>query len=278
MINLDPQISQIEDLLARGDAQSLTYAALECRLAIERICYNRLRIVHDYISHSHLKRWQPKHVVNTLIRDVDPSVATTRKLYISKLPSDTYGADGPTDDDYFEVGTEIGFNSDLLGKLWNALSNLALHVRLPKNKGEPVDQYGNAEPIAEKVREALAELKKIGRSTMSMSSVFGSISFQCACSATNKRAAEALREGTVVNCVNPDCDWSYSATLDGDTWRFQPIRYEFNCRCGATCSIPARTAHKTPHGESADFNCHLCRHPTRFKWMLARVAEDGDPA
>lgn len=68
MINLEPSISQIEVLMAENTEASLTYAALECRLAIERICYERLRLAHDYISNDDLKRWQPRDIVNILIQ------------------------------------------------------------------------------------------------------------------------------------------------------------------------------------------------------------------
>lgn len=36
MINLEPTISQIEKLLAENTEASVTYAALECRLVIEK--------------------------------------------------------------------------------------------------------------------------------------------------------------------------------------------------------------------------------------------------
>ncbi len=41
MIDLRGSIDTIEGHLADGSPRSLTYAALECRLAIERICYER---------------------------------------------------------------------------------------------------------------------------------------------------------------------------------------------------------------------------------------------
>ncbi|CCV13286.1 hypothetical protein [Mesorhizobium sp. STM 4661] len=65
MIWLKQYTAKIEELLNQDTPESLTYAALECRLAIERICYERLRNAHDYISHDDLKRWQPQYVVNT---------------------------------------------------------------------------------------------------------------------------------------------------------------------------------------------------------------------
>lgn len=47
MINLDPVIERIDALLDEDTDQSVTYAALEARLALERVCYDRLRQRHD---------------------------------------------------------------------------------------------------------------------------------------------------------------------------------------------------------------------------------------
>lgn len=50
MIYLPPLIDRIKALLAEGTDSSVTYAALEARLALEKVCYDRLRQRHDYIS------------------------------------------------------------------------------------------------------------------------------------------------------------------------------------------------------------------------------------
>jgi hypothetical protein len=59
MIDVQKIISTVEALLADGTPQSITYAALECRLAIEKVCYDRLKVVHDYISPHDLRRYRP---------------------------------------------------------------------------------------------------------------------------------------------------------------------------------------------------------------------------
>ena len=86
MLNLNPTISKIEELLKDDTEASIVYSALECRLAIEKICYERLRIAHDYISHDDLKKWQPQDIVKTLIQEVGSNIAETLSLSISKHP------------------------------------------------------------------------------------------------------------------------------------------------------------------------------------------------
>lgn len=90
MIDLKEIISVIKKLLDDNTPQSLTYAALECRLAIEKICYDRLKVNYDYISHDDLRSWRPGDVVKTLIADVDGSAASEQTLYMAKQPSAAY--------------------------------------------------------------------------------------------------------------------------------------------------------------------------------------------
>ena len=123
MINLEPTVSQIEKLLMENTEASVTYAALECRLAIERICYERLRIAHDYISHDDLRKWQPSDIVKTLIQEVDAKAAETFTLSVSRGPMPEGSPPSNREDseamEWLPVGTQVGFAPNKLGKLWN---------------------------------------------------------------------------------------------------------------------------------------------------------------
>jgi hypothetical protein len=107
MLGLKPIIERIRKLLDEGTPQSVTYAALEARLALEKVCYDRLRQRHDYISHEQLKKWQPGGVMNQLITDVDAHATQTLTLQIGSPVS---AGVKPEDDEYVEIGTEIGFD------------------------------------------------------------------------------------------------------------------------------------------------------------------------
>ena len=121
MTGIKANISCIEGLLAQCTPQGATYAALECRLAIERICYERLRVAHDYISHEDLRRWQPKDVVNTLLAEVDGNIASTFTLSMGREPINPASTELATDDfedvEWIEIGTQAGFDPKKLGKL-----------------------------------------------------------------------------------------------------------------------------------------------------------------
>lgn len=159
MINFRDAIDTIKCHLEDGSDRALTYAALECRLVIERVCYDRLSRAHEYTSHEEVRRrWQPRHLIKFLEDDVDPLVASTYTLSISTEPA-VEGED-LAKKDYAPVGMQQGFDGAKLGKLWNALSHTALHVTLPKSKDASVTQFGNPEAIRAKVEEALVELER----------------------------------------------------------------------------------------------------------------------
>lgn len=269
MINLEPVISVVEKHLEEGTDSSLTYAALECRIAIERICYERLKVAHDYISHEDIRRWQPREIVNTLIQEVDANTAKTFTLSISKEPVSSEG-DGPTLPEYqamefLPIGTQIGFDANKFGKLWNALANLALHVTVPQSKSDPLRHYGDKAKIREKVEEALQEIKNVSATTL-LSSGFGmELSFECFCGVKNKRKHDLLKDGQTVNCINPKCDESYSYVSADNSFGRRAL--DVACRhCGSIKVVPKRMIEKIKYDQYIHYQCDGCGDTVYLQW------------
>lgn len=210
--------SQIEELLTQRTPQSLTYAALRCRMALELVCYDRLRIAHDYISVDNLRQWQPRNVVNRLIQDVDPRAASAHTLSISTTPVSGDPTELNRSDfekfEYVEVGRQAGFDANRLGRIWNGLGNF-LHVRVPKSSKAELTTFGKIEDIQRKVEEALEMLKELERGTMVSSGVGEIVHFDCGCGSTNRRRAGLLRHGQIVSCINPECVERWTVSIEG---------------------------------------------------------------
>lgn len=271
MIDLKPSISQIESLLAQNTDASLTYAALECRLAIERICYERLRLAHDYISHDDIKKWQPRDIVNTLIKEVDENIAETFTFSISKEPVPEKSL-APTLEDYeamefLPIGTQIGFDPNRLGRLWNALAHLALHITLPTSKDHDVLRYGNAEKIRAKVKEALAEIKRIGAGTLMSSGIGEEVSFDCFCGVKNKRRLGLLKDGQIISCISPLCEETYDYIASHMSFGRRVL--EIKCRsCGTQKDIPKKMVDKLRTDQDIYFDCEGCAERIYISWKL----------
>ena len=283
MINLQPSIEKIENLLNENTDSSMTYAALECRLAIERICYERLRLAHDYISHDDLKKWQPRDIVKTLIQEVDKNVATTFTLSVSTSPLPE-GSAPPTREDYeamefLPVGTQIGFNPNQLGSLWNALAKLALHISLPAHKDDLVGSYGDIEAIRKKVVEAVEEIKKIDEGTLMFSGLGEEVSFDCSCGSKNKRRLELLKDGQIISCINPDCQESFGY-VEKDMM-FGRRTFEIVCRaCDRKRDIPKKMVEKLRNDQHIHFDCEGCGETIYVSWrpmQAQKTVKKPDP-
>lgn len=273
MMELRDAIDAIKRHLTDGSDRALTYAALECRLAIERICYDRLARAHDYVSHEEVRRWQPHHVIKLLEEDVDPHVASTYTLSISTQPA-VEGED-LTKKDYVPVGTQQGFDGAFLAKLWHALSNTALHVSLPKSSAATVKPYGNVKAIRNKVERALAELERIASGTMTSNGFGPGVSFTCNCGTRVKRRAEQLPAGKVIYCINPACTESFEVERDGDEINFVLRAVHVTCKCGLENRFPMAPLEKLKVRETAHSHC-ACGAETIFRWKLFSAVRNLD--
>lgn len=279
MINLEPTILQIEKLLEENTEASVTYAALECRLAIERICYERLRLAHDYISHDDLRKWQPSDIVKTLIQEVDEQAATTLTISVAPEVPSKNTPEGFEALDWKPLGTQVGFNPNKLGKLWNGLAKLALHIEIPTSKDVTVRQYGDIQEIESKVKQALAEIKLISEGTLMSSGMGEDVSFECICGSKNKRRLELLKDGQTINCINPDCDESYDYVQS--YMAFGRRTFEIACRtCGESRDIPKRMVEKLRTDQHIHFDCEGCGETIYVSWrpMQAQRTEPPEKA
>jgi len=282
MVNIQPSIDAIERLLIEGTPQSLAYAALECRLAIEALCYERLSIAHNYISHDDLKRWQPRDVVNILIQEVDAQIASTFTLYISRDSVPEGKGEMVQSDyealEYLPVGTQIGFDPKLIGKLWNALANVALHVQPPKSADDVVAIRGEPEKIRARVVEALAEIKRISSRNLLSSGLGEEVSFDCSCGTTNKRRAGLLQAGQTVSCINPACKESFSVEIRDADILFTRRTFAVLCSmCSQPADIPMKWAEKLKVDESLNYVCD-CGHGNLLQWKLMQLRESVSKA
>lgn len=270
MLNPPASIEAIERFLEEGSDASLTYAALECRLAIERICYERLRICHNYISHDDLAKWQPKDIVNILIAEVDQSSAETYTLSIGTEPLPENSSEPTLEDfqkmEFRPIGTQIGFDPKRLGQLWNALSHTALHISLPKHSDDKVSQYGDLGKIRRKVEEALSEIKRIQKGNLLSSGIGEILSFDCSCGQKNQRRHTLLKHGQTVNCINAECLESYAYDASDESFSRRAIYVD--CKvCEKAHSIPRRLTESIKRGEHLGIECQ-CNNTIFLSWRL----------
>jgi hypothetical protein len=83
VLDIPKRIETINSLLEQDAEQSLTYAALECRLTLEYLCYERFKLYFSYLSESDLKNWQPKHIIKQISEEIDDNISKEFSISIS---------------------------------------------------------------------------------------------------------------------------------------------------------------------------------------------------
>lgn len=274
---LKTNIERISKLRAESSKESLTYAALECRLAIERVCYERLSLAHDYISHDDIRRWQPKDIVNILIQEVDSTIASSYTFSIGKEPISKEG-DRTQEEceaiEYVQVGSQVGFDPKKMGELWHAVSSF-LHVKVPKKKDDSVTEYGNPDALVKKIDEVLVELERLSEGTLIASGLGETVSFTCWCGTTNVRRASLLNDNQTINCVNQNCYERWKVEINGSEIGF--VRKEINIAC-RSCSVknplPEKPLSELKRGQAGEFICSECGKTNFFMWRLYSAVKD----
>ncbi|WP_300578259.1 hypothetical protein [Phenylobacterium sp.] len=267
---MNDHTARIDALLSDGSREALTLAALRGRLALEMVCYERLRNAHDYISPDDLKRWQPREVVNRLIQDVDPHIASALTVSISKAPA---SGKPPEAEEYVELGQQAGFDAKRLGKIWNALGNF-LHVRTPRSSDDQVCAFGDAGDLERKVREALGFLRDVEKGTLITSGLGETVSFVCNCGSTNKRRSGLLAHGQIVSCVNPDCIERWDVEIGGTDIGFRPRSMEVSChQCKEATAFPEAQLLGLVRNQMMRFSCR-CGAENHLMWKLMHMKRD----
>jgi hypothetical protein len=265
MIDLKSAIARIQELLDQDTPQHITYAALEARLALEKVCYDRLRQRHDYISNGDLKRWQPGYIMNSIIEHVDPFIVEDIQLLVGSGEFDENG-----NEVFIEIGTEIGVNPKKLTSLWNALSNLALHVNIPNDRNSQIEDYGDPHKIKQKIAESIIFLNEISKGLMTFSGFGEELVFDCVCGSKIRRRMSLIRPDVSVSCHNKDCWRSYKVTIDEIGKADVTLdSFEIPCKkCGEVYFVPRRELESMKFTDSKFIKCDSCSENTHVVWRL----------
>lgn len=147
-------LDRCEVELDSGDDGRLKYAALELRMSIEALTYDRALAYKDEFPPSEYETWQPRKVMLTLL-DIDPNADENSSISIGK--QDRYGFPAT---EMNSLGTEKVLNMSTLRKHYDALGSY-LHIQSMKQvraeKTLNFDQLRmRCKEIADFIKEVLA--------------------------------------------------------------------------------------------------------------------------
>ncbi|MBY8197363.1 hypothetical protein KW533_10680 [Vibrio fluvialis] len=129
MVDIQERIKIINGYIEQDTLPSLMLAALESRLTIEAICYDRFKQNHAYLSEKDLKDWKPKRVVEQVSNEVTP--LANDEFTLSFAIGDPNQPPPKTKEDFEKqdfkvIGTQKKIDLSKANRLWQAESPLLL--------------------------------------------------------------------------------------------------------------------------------------------------------
>jgi len=272
MLHIANRIATIKSLVEQNTSQSLTYAALECRLTIEAACYERLMVSHSYLPVADLKKWQPKDVVRQVVEDANPHADQSVVVSVGRNSQDAKPTSRAEFEalEFVELGRQAAIDLTAIGKLWNSLSNVALHVHLPGAGDRTVNIYGENEAIKSKVEAALREFEKLALGNMLVSDFGVTVTLQCdGCGGDIKRKEKLLREGQIISCSSSGCEETYQVTREGPEALFARQVIKVPCpNCSSILTLPKKSIMKMKPDEIGNITCGDCGLASHLQWQL----------
>jgi hypothetical protein len=237
-------LKRAKALLATGDEPSLRYAALELRICMELITYEKLRDYSSMIPEAVLEKWQPPQAVKALL-EFEPHADQSYVLAFGRQSAPGVPAETMT-----ILGEHKSLNYKWLRKHYNKIGN-ALHAEAkPKTTLKAADRREYLEAV-------IADLEPVVASHLHGTPIRRV--FTCRCERCDDLVVvnvETAERTGKAKCFKPGCEAEYNVKIAEDkrTCKFLLIQATFTCiKCEAPIFLP-------PHelAEDRSFTCRTC--------------------
>lgn len=236
-------LKRAKELLGRGNPEDIRYAALEIRMAMEAITYEKLRSYAKNIPEDELATWQPPQAVKVLL-EYDEHADESFLLYVGE--ETTFGQ---RPDKMHCMGSHQSLGLKWLKKHYNKIGGY-LHFPHPLKKSAQASSE-----ITAYLNSVLVEVEKAASSRILGVSLAEVYTFSCVkCERTvtaNKRRTEATQKA---KCINPQCGAEYFAQPSGDGFKFILEITNFEC---INCKEPNPIENRKLE-VGLDFSCLKC--------------------
>lgn len=263
--NKREHLSRAKAFLATEQSADLRYAALELRLCLEAMTYDKLRSFAKYLPPSFLERtWQPPQLLKAM-KQLDSGADQSVRLLVGAEA--VYGVP-PKDEEFKLVGEHKAFGQAWLRKHYNKLGSL-LHL-------QPNDAAGDETEHRTYLSTLAGEIEDAQRGSI-LGLWFGETS-NFICQLCNEQVTVSVHfartEGRAI-CLNPSCEAEYKAEIQGNEASFLLRASEFPC---TSCSEPVivQLRHLKP---GLVVTCSACKrnHVIRCTWQYGAVDEPAPP-
>jgi hypothetical protein len=229
--NARTHLKRGEEELESGNTERLKYAALELRMAMEALTYDRALAYKDDFPPAEYETWQPRKVMSVLL-EIDPTA--DKDSTIAYGIEKEYGVAVPPT---HTLGTEKVLSMATLRKHYDALGSF-LHVPSMKQSRD------GKVPDLQRLKSRCEEIAACVRTALS-SPVFNAIFAVHAtgeCAACGKKIRKRMPHGQrEVQAECFECGASYIVVDKGNgKVEWQPQQYELEC-ANADCKLKTYT-------------------------------------
>jgi len=213
-------LASAQSELASDEDQRLKYAALELRMAIESVTYDRALAYKSEFPPYEYETWQPKKVMSVLL-EIDSTADSNSTLGFGIEPSP-----GQKPEVMKPLGTEVVFNLQIIKKHYDALGSYLHAPSLKQTLSGPGPDYSK---MRERCEEIAGVLERVLASPV-FNSTFGIFSsFDCCeCKVRIRRRMPRDRDSLEIDCFNCLASYTLTRTPDGQV-RMDPHQHEIFC-------------------------------------------------
>lgn len=258
-----PHFERASELLAADDPTEYRHAALELRLAIEALTYEKAEGFRRHLPASFFETtWQPPHILKRL-KQVDDIADRSFTLRMG----DVIVEDQPQAPNSWQtIGNHHALTAAWLSKNYRALGSL-LHLPVFGGKAELGEMRSRLLAIA-------GEISAAGASTIRSMSMAQIVSATCEiCAGPICASVPWVQAQGLAQCLNPKCEAEYFAELIEDGARFSLRAYTHTCKCGQSLQLELRKLQ-----DGLEVSCAACRQRYRVNqsWNIGRLVEPAD--
>ncbi len=215
--------------LATGQAEHLKYAALELRMAMEALTYDRAEAYAAELPPSEYDMWQPKKLLQQLL-DIDPHA--DKDSTISYGIEEEYGAPPAIMN---ALGSEKVLNLATLKKHYDALGS---HLHMPTIKQLSQGKGPDTAKLAKRCGEIADFIADVLASSVFNSTLGIFAQMPCdKCDATIRKRMPSGVQSVEARCFECPASYTLEGGADGQvTWK--PQQHELRCQLPG-CDTPA---------------------------------------
>lgn len=257
-------LKQCDVELASGDNERLKYAALELRMSMESLTYDRALAYKDEFPPTEYETWQPRKVMAVLL-EIDSTA--DKDSTIACGIEEEYGVPAPV---MKSLGAEKVLNMATLRKHYDALGSF-LHV--PSIKQTRKGNVHDLQRIRARCEEIAASVRDVLSSPV-FNITFGNFAtVDCiACGKRIRKRIPHIKNEFHAECL--ECGAPYTVVVKGDEGvEWQPRKHELEC-ANASCRQKIYVwQHEVEAGRH--WVCEGCGGQNKFALEICYQAPDG---